>query len=218
MSSLFPNGTKYAISTALATAIAVTAISDANPAVASAANPPAANAIGVLTSGWSDINNRVVRAITPTENGFTLDGIDTSEAANFPAGESAGAFQVVSGWTPIDQVANVASSGGDQQYYTWQYVEDTSGRQQQKPTVKNPLTMTLTLDYDPDKPWFAALIAADRARQPVVLRAILPSGVTMYYLVFPSFNEAPTQTVNQNMQNVATFSLINAPVRYKAAA
>jgi hypothetical protein len=156
--------------------------------------------------------------LDPTANSFKIEGVDTTSVIEYPAGEGAGAFQVVSTWTPIDQVASVASSGGDQQYYTWQYVEDTSGRQQQKPTVKNPLTMTLTLDYDPTKPWYAALIAADRARVPVVLRAILPSGDTMYYLAFPSFNEVPTQTVNQNMQNVATFSLINAPARFAAVA
>jgi hypothetical protein len=218
MSSLFPNGTKYAISTALAAAVPITAVTNATPAVASAATPPADGAIAVIASGWPGLNNRIARAANPDANSFELEGIDTSSVVRFPAGEGLGQFQVVSGWTPIDQVTAPAMSGGDQQYFTFQYTEDEDGEQQQKPTTKNPRVLTLTMDYDPEKPWYEALIAADRAKVPVVLRAAMPNGYTMYYLANPSFNEVPTSNLNQNMQNVATFSLIKAPARYKAVA
>lgn len=221
MSSMFPNGTQYAISAALLAAIPITALTNANPPVASSTSaPPVDGSVIVLNSGWSSISDAVaVTSGADTQaKTFKLANLNTLDVGAFPAGLGIGSAQVVSGWVALDQVANVASSGGDQQYYQYQYVEDTSGRQRQKPTVKNPLTVTLTQDYDPDKPWYAALIAADRAKKPVVLRATLPSGDTMYYVAFPSFNEVPTQNVNQNMQNVATFSLLNAPVRVKAAA
>ena len=219
MSSMFPNGTKYAISAALGAVIPITALTNDEPPVAtSTSNPPVDGSVVVVSSGWSDISDAV--AITAGADAqaktFELSNLDTSDPAQFPAGLGVGSAQVVNGWVALDQVANVAASGGDQQYYQYQYVEDTSGRQRQKPTVKNPLTITLTQDYDPDKPWYPALIAADRAKKPVVLRATLPSGDTLYYVAFPSFNEVPTQTVNQNMQNVSTFSLMNAPVRIKA--
>lgn len=54
-------------------------------------------------------------------------------------------------------------SGGDQQFYQFQYVEDFNSTQHQKPTFKNAMTLTFTMDYDPSLPWYNDLIAADQA-------------------------------------------------------
>lgn len=218
MSSIFPNGTKYEVSTALAAAIAVTAISNASPAVATAVAPPADGSIVIITSGWSSLSETIARTLGAEANSFELEGVDTTDVVEYPAGQGAGQVQRVSTWVEVDQVRSVATSGGDQQFFTYQYVGDKSGRQRQKPTVKSPMVLTFQLDYDPGKPWYAALIAADRAGVPVALKAVLPSGDEMYYLAYPSFNKVPTQAVNENMQNTATFSLITDPVRYKGAA
>lgn len=218
MSSMFPNGSQYAISKPLGTAVPITAISNASPAVATSATPPADKAVIVLTSGWPDLENLVARAASPDADSFEIEGVDTTDVADYPAGQGAGGYLLASDWTTIDQIANVAQSGGDQQYANWTYVNDKRGRTYQRKTVKNPMTMTLTLDYDPDKPWYPALIAADRSGQPVVLRVVLPNGYGLYYLVDPSFNETPTQNANQNMQNVASFALIGPPSRFQEAA
>lgn len=218
MSSMFPNGSQYAISKPLLNAVAISAITNTEEAVASTVTPPANGAILALASGWPDLDNLVVRASDATANGFTLEGVNTENLVDYPAGQGAGSYLLASDWTTIDQVAGVATSGGDQQYATWQYVNDKRGRQYQRKTVKNAQTMTLTLDYDPDKPWYTALIAADRSGQPVILRVILPNGYGLYYMVDPSFNETPTQNANQNMQNTASFALAGPPSRFKEAA
>ncbi|MDF4005320.1 phage tail protein [Luteibacter sp. PPL552] len=218
MSSFFPDGSSFAISKPFGLAKAISAISNANPAVATTAAPPAAGTMVVLTSGWDDLENLVARAADPTANSFEIEGVDTSDAVEYPAGQGAGSFLAVADWTTLDQITGVSQSGGDQQYFQWSYVNDKRRRTFQRPTNKNPQTMTFNMDYDPDKPWYPALVAADRQGEPVVLRVILPNKYALYYLVYPSFNETPTLNSKQNMQNVASFALIGPPSRYQEAA
>lgn len=218
MSALFPNGTVFSMAKLTAAAVAITAISNANPGVASCAAPPAANSIGVLQSAWPALNNRVVEVGAVVANtSFALQGFDTTDVTQYPAGQGAGSIQVVNtaDWVPFSQVSSMAKSGGTQQYFQWQYVEDPTGLQQQRPTIKNAKVITLTFDYDPTLAWYDALVAADRLKAPVVLRAVLPGGAgTLYYYVYPSFDGDPTMDVNKNMQNTATFSLISLFTRY----
>ncbi|MNV33230.1 Phage tail protein [compost metagenome] len=143
--------------------------------------------------------------------------MNTTSTTRFPAGAGAGSVQAVSSWVELDQVRDVVMGGGDQQFFNYQYVEDANSRQRQKPTFKNAMTMTVSLDYDADKPWYAALIEADRLREPVVVRGVLPNGAIMLYYAYPSFNKVPVGQVNENLQNTAVFSLIADPIRYEAA-
>lgn len=214
----FPNGTVFSISTAMAVAIALTAISNANPASATCAAAPAENAIGVVASGWPGLNQRVARVLDPAETTFKLEGFDTTDVIKYPAGAGVGTFQVASTWVALSQVTNIAKSGGDQQFYQWQYAEDPSGTQQQRPTYKNAKSITLTLDYDPALAWYAALKEADEEKEAVVLRAVLPNGDELYYLVYPSFDADPSMDLNKNMGNTAVFSLISPFTRYAPAA
>ncbi len=79
MSIYFPNGATLAISTGFAAAKVISAISNANPGVATAlANGFANGDILLVTSGWEDINERAVRVSNAAAGAFTLEGIDTS--------------------------------------------------------------------------------------------------------------------------------------------
>jgi len=217
MSSIFINGTRYSMSTALAAAVPITAITNAKPAVASAATPPADKSVLVLKSAWTNLNETIARSANADADSFEIDGVDTTNTVLYPAGAGAGNFQAVTSWVDLDQVRDVVMAGGDQQFFNYQYVEDPTSRQRQKPTFKNAMTMTVSQDYDPDKPWYAALIEADRLREPVVVRGVLPNGSTLFYYAYPSFNKVPVGQVNENLQNTAVFSLIADPIRYEAA-
>lgn len=218
MAAYFPNGTVFAVSTAMAAAVPITAISNANPAVASSTTPPTDGSIVVLTSGWPTLSERVVRSDAADAGTFVLEGIDTTNVTRYPAGEGVpGAFMVASDFVNLSQVTTSEKQGGEQQFFTWQYLEDRSGRQRQRPTFKNAKSLTLTLDYDPALAWYEAMIELDADKDPVVLRATLPNGVQLYYLVYPSFDGDPSMTINENMQNTATFSMISDFTRYEAA-
>lgn len=216
MSSQFPNGTIFAVSTALGAAIPVIDISNANPAVASAAAPPVDDSIVLITSNWPDLNDRVAKTDNATAGTFELLGIDTTDTTRFEPGEGDGSVRVVTSWVNLSQVRETSKSGGEQQFFTWQYLEDRSSRQRQRPTFKNAKVINLTLDYDPALAWYNALDQLDKQQQLVVLRATLPNGAQLFYGVYPSFDADPSLTMNENMTNAATFSLNSELTRYEA--
>lgn len=217
MSSQFINGAQYAVSP-LAAAVAFSALSNANPAVASCATPPANGSVVVVTSGWEDINGGVFRtAGQVAATSFQLEDFDSTDAVRFPAGEGAGTFQLANAFTSLSQVRDIPTEGGDQQYFAYQYVGDKSRRQRRKPTYKNAMGMKIVLDYDPDLPWYQALVDLDFKAQPVVLRETLPGGDVIYYVGDVSFNKVPSKGMNENMTVTASFSFNSDPMRYPGA-
>ncbi|KDD61073.1 phage tail protein [Bordetella bronchiseptica] len=204
----------FSVSTGLGAAVAVSAITNANPAVASATSPPKAGTILIMKSGWPELNERVVRAVNTASNTFALEGIDTTKVGRFSKGQGIGTATPVSTWVDLSQVTNVAKTGGEQQFYQWRYVEDRNSRQRQRPTYKSAKFITLTLDYDPALAWYEALKEADAAKDAVVLRAKLPNHDELYYLVYPSFDSDPSMELDVNMQNTATFSMMSDFTRY----
>jgi hypothetical protein len=217
MASRFINGAKYAVSTTLGAAVAVTAASNAAPPVLLTTAPPNNGDIVVLNSGWTELNETVARAIGKVVGtSFNLEGVDTTSVIRYPAGEGIGSFKVAGSFVSLTQVRDVASDGGDQQFFTFQYVEDSNGRQRSVPTFKNAMSFTIVMDYDPDLAWFDALVELDRLREPVVLREILPNGDTLYYFGYVAFNKVASKTLNENMTVTATFSLLADPIRYDA--
>lgn len=217
MSSRFVNGTKFAVSTQLAAAVAISALSNADPAVANTATPPADGSIVVVKSGWTALNETVARSAGQiAATSFQLEDVDTSNTGRFPPGEGIGTFEVASSFVSITQVRDVQTEGGDQNFFQYGYIEDESAMQRQKPTDKSAMSTLLILDYDPDLPWYATLVELDRLREPVVLRETLPSGEVILSYGYLSFNKVPTKVRNENMTVRATFSLLTDPVRYPA--
>lgn len=214
MSSIFINGSQYAFSKALDTTLAVSAITNANPAVASVAVAPSDGSIIIVESGWPLLNQTVARTANSASTTFELEGVDTSDTSLYPSGEGAGSVTSVTAWSALSQIRGVDMSGGDQQFFEFQYVEDSSSRQRSKPTFKNAMNYTITLDYDPDLPWYKDLIALDAKRELAVLRQVLPNGAKIVSLGYVGFNKVPTAGINENITVSATFSLVADPVRY----
>lgn len=216
MSSMFPNGTIFAVSTGFGAPITVTATTNAAPAVASAASPPADDSIVLISSNWPDLNDRVAKTDNADLDSFELLGIDTTDTTRFPAGTGSGTVKVVSDWVNLSQVRQNTKSGGEQQYFTWQYLEDRSGRQRQRKTFKNAKSINILLDYDPALAWYDELSRLDKQQELQVLRATLPNGAVLFYAVDVAFDDDPSMTMNENMTNSATFSLNSELTRYEA--
>lgn len=218
MARSFINGAKYALSQAIAAAVAITNITNADPAVALTATPPADGDIVVIDSGWVELQDTVARADgVVAATSFQLEGIDTTDTVRFPAGEGLGAYRIASSFLSLSQVRDVTMEGGEQDFFEFQYVEDKSSKKRRVPTSKSPDGMAITLDYDPNLAWYNALIEMDRTKEPVVLRETLPNGDVIYYYGYVSFNKVPSKVLNENMTVKATFSLLCDPIRYDAA-
>ena len=214
MAVSLPNGATVSVGTTYATAKNMTAVSNANPAVATleASHGIIVGDVFRVVSGWSKLSGRVPRASVVATNDVTMEGIDTTSTTTYPAGSGVGTVQEVTGWTQITQVLEAATSGGEQQFTTYSFLEDSTERQ--IPTAKSAQSFTLTIADDSTLPHYAALLAADTDKLPRVIRLALPSGSKLYYQAFVTINPTPTITKNEVMGLQVTFSLIADPVRY----
>lgn len=213
MSAIFPNGTIFSIATAYSAPKTITAISNAATGVATAtAHGFTDGDIVAVSSGWPLLNDRIVRVDGSSTGTFELEGIDTSSTTKYPSGQGAGTAKEVTTWASLSQVTGVQSSGGEQQFAQWVYLED--GIQRQRPTFKNAKSLQLTLLYDPSLAWYAALMTADEEGTPRALRAALPNGDTIYYNMYVGFDGEPSININENMACVATFSHVARFIRY----
>jgi hypothetical protein len=98
MSAILPNGSILEIASTYSVAKLVTAISNANPAVASAAAHGLAEGdIVVVNSGWTRLNDKVVRVADPDSGTFEMEGIDTTKTTVYTAGSGVGSVRAASG-------------------------------------------------------------------------------------------------------------------------
>ncbi len=216
MAVSLPNGVTLAIATGYSTDKNVTALTNANPALAtSTSHGLLAGDFVEVKSGWQRINDRIVRVGTaPTANDFKFDGIDTTDTAAFPSGTGIGSVRKVSAWTQITQITDMQTSGGDMQFAQYSFLE--SDFEAQIPTQASPMQMTLTIADDAKLAGFQALKVAADARNPVALLLTFPSGSKTLMNGYVSFNEVPSMQKGNVMTCQATFSLQSKPVRYAA--
>ncbi|KPA87068.1 Phage tail protein [Pseudomonas asplenii] len=210
-----PNGSIMEIAATISAAKTVTAISNAKPAVATAAAHGLAEGdIIVVSSGWTRLNDKVVRVADIQSGSFALEGIDTTKTTVYTPDAGAGSVREVTGWAQISQITEVASSGGEQQFATFGFLEEDEDRQ--LPTTKSPTSMTITVADDPLLPYVPLCETADEDRSPRVVRLTLPNGSAIYYNAYVSITSTPTLSRNNIMTRVITLSLASRPTRYQA--
>ncbi|HEY9271275.1 phage tail protein [Achromobacter sp.] len=211
-----PNGAIFSIAKTYAAVAATTAVSNAAPAVVTAAAHGASDGDVVeMASAWTALDGRVARADAVTADQLSLEGIDTTDLNRYPAGGGLGSVRRVIDWMQISQVMESASQGGEQQFYSFSFLEDT-GDERQIPTTRSARSINLTIADDDTLPQYQVLKAANDDRLPRVIRFRLPSGSTIYFRAYVTFSEMPTTTKNEAMTQQVTLSLTGAPTRYAA--
>ncbi|QRX82251.1 phage tail protein [Glaciimonas sp. PAMC28666] len=212
MTISLPNGATIAIASGYAPAVPITSITNAKPGVASAKNTLVAGDYVEIACGWSRVNDKVVRVGAPSATAFNLDGIDSTSAVMYPFSSSAGAFRKILGWTQLSQILSSASSGGEQQFKEYQFLEDNA--QKRIPTSKTAAGLTFSVADDPLQAGYILAAAAADDRLPRAVRISLPSGSVLIYNAFISLNTTPSLTVNEIMACEITLSLLAEPLRY----
>ncbi|QQX60946.1 phage tail protein [Pseudomonas chlororaphis] len=217
MSFKLPNGSTFEIAAAYGTAVLVTALSNANPAAATAAAHGLAEGdVVALTSGWTRLNGRAARVSDITSGTFGLENINTTSIQAYPAGSGAGSVREVTSFAEISQITDMTSSGGDQQFLTFGFLADDDDRQ--IPTTKNPISLSVTVADDQSLPYVAIVEAADEDKEPRVLRLNLPNGDSILYNAYVSITSTPALSRNNLMTRTISISLTGRPTRYSAAA
>lgn len=213
MSVSLPNGTKFTLATVYGTAIAVTAATNAAPAVLTAAVHGLADGDYVeVTSGWNKLNNRVFRVVDADTGVFSLEGSDTASLKDYPAGRARISVRKITTTEDVIQVLTSTSSGGEMGFADVSFLEDNGSFQ--LPTQASAQSIALSLADDITLPGYQAIKAAADARAIRALIATLPNGAEIIYNAYVSLNETPTLTKNEVMAVTATFSLRAPPIRY----
>lgn len=153
-------GVSMSAQSALAAAKTITAITKANPAVATSTAHGYTNGQWVIMkiTGMYQMDKRMLRVANVTANTFELEGIDSTLYDTFSTGT---AEQATLG-TVIATVTNVNPSGG-----TLQYVDTTTVHQQIKtqiPDVADAIVYTMTNIWDPADAGLLALKAYSESK------------------------------------------------------
>lgn len=213
MSVRLPNGGTFAIATAYDAPDITTAITNANPAVVTATAHGLSNGdVVAVTSGWSRLSNRVVRVANVTANTFELEGVDTTSTTTFPVGGGLGSVTRAFTFVQIPQILKTATDGGEQQFATYQFLEDDF--ENRIPTKKSAQGLTLTIGDDPTLPGYQQMVKANDDRLPRVIRFSLPGGSSILFYGIVSVNETPSTTQDEVMSVQGSISMQGKPTRY----
>ncbi len=213
MAVSLPNGSIVAIASGYGSPVTVSAISNANPGVATAAAHGFVDGDYVeVTSGWSRLTDKVVRVDNATTGAFDLEGIDTTSTSIYPPGGGAGSARKISGFTQLAQIVGSTSSGGEQQFLTYQFLE--SDAEKRIPTFKSAAGITFNIADDPSLPGYQLAKQANDDRLPRAVRITLNNGAVLLYNAYISLSTIPSLTVNELMTVEVTLSLLAEPVRY----
>jgi hypothetical protein len=216
MSISLPNGAIVSIASGYGAAKTMSALTNADPGVATleASHGVATGDYIEVTSGWSRLTDKIVRAGTVSVNDVPLEGYNTTSTTIYPSGTGTGTVREITGWTQLSQVLSSTSNGGEQQFLEYQLLE--SDAQKRIPTFKSAAGLTLSIADDPTLAGYILASTANDDRLQRAVRIVLPSGAIILYNAYISLNKTPSLTVNEIMAVEVTLSLLNEPVRYTA--
>lgn len=214
MAVKLPNGVILSLATAYGASRTVTAVTNANPAVAttSSAHGISNGTFIEVVSGWNEINNSIVRVSGASGSTLAYEGVNATNTALYPAGSGGGSIRDITTWTQIQQIVGATTSGGEMQFTTFSFLEQNF--ESQLPTQASAQSIAIEIADDPALAGYIALRNASRSRALTAMRASLPDGSVILYNGYVSLNETPTFNKGEIMTVTATFSLQGQPVRY----
>lgn len=209
-----PNGSIVEIAASYGPESDITALSNANPAIATldASHGIEEGDYFEVISGWSRLTNKIVRAGTVAVNDVALEGINTIDTTAFPASAGVGTAREILTWTQLQQILELTTDGGEQNFLTYQFLEDDA--QKRIPTFKAPTGMTILVADDPSLAGYQLAEVANDDRQQRAVRFRFPNGSILLLNAFVTLNKTPRMTINELMAVEVTLSLTAEPVRY----
>lgn len=213
MAVKLPNGATVHIATALAAEKKATVATNAAECVLTVAGHGFANGDLVLfKSGWGKLNERVFQIGDVKADTFKLTGIDTSNADEFPAGSGIGAVQKITDWVQVSQIVEFSTSGGEQQYVDFGFLEDDFD--QQIPSTKSAMSMSIKIADDTSLSGYKAVAKCSDKGGKWPLKVVLKGGGLICYNGYPSMNKTPELVRNQVMAVTLSYAISGEVNRY----
>lgn len=214
MSVTLAVGTTVAIASTYAASSNMTAITNAAEAVATlaAGHGVVAGDFLEITSGWSLLDGRVVRAKTVSTNDVTLELVNTTSTTNFPAGSGTGTVRRITAWTQLSQLTSeIQSSGGDQEFADVTTLQDRTKRQ--IPTRRSPVELTMPTYFDNSLGWVTTVRTAADTATATAVRMIYPNGSRTVGNAYWSMSDVP-QINDSTLRATVSLTFSALPITY----
>lgn len=182
--TIFTNsGLVLAMESARAAAKTITGITQADPGVVTATAHGYSDGDIVLLSiaGMYQLDGRLFVVRSSTTNTFELedvDGASSIDTTNFAEFSSGSAYKVTLG-TTITGVQEFSASGGDPKFLDTTTVNDRTGKQ--VIVGSNPISFSLTMQWDPGQAAQKAMIAASESGDQKGFKIQWPNGRFMLF-------------------------------------
>ena len=215
MAYSLPEGSSQQFSNTLAAAKTITAITNANPAVATCTAHGYTTGDEIkLSSGWEDANDSVYKIESVDANSFKILGLDSTNTSFFPAGSGGGSAQKLSAWTAIPQVLTISASGGDARFTDVNPLAKRNGIR--IPTGFNATSVTLSLGFDATTPAYKTMVGISRSLSKVAFKQVLSGGSVQYGYGYMSVSEFPKLNNNQVNTVDAALTFLGRTMSYDA--
>ena len=215
MAYSLPEGSSQQFSNTLAAAKTITAITNANPAVATCTGHGYTTGDEImLSSGWEDANDSVYKIESVDSNSFRILGLDSTNTSFFPAGSGGGSAQKLSAWTAIPQVLTISASGGDARFTDVTPLAKRNGIR--IPTGFNATSVTLSLGFDATTPAYKTMVGISRSLSKVAFKQVLSGGSVQYGWGYLTVSEFPKLNNNQVNTVDAALTFLGRTMSYDA--
>lgn len=215
MAYSLPEGSSQQFSNTLAAAKTITAITNANPAVATCtAHGYTTGDEIMLSSGWEDATDSVYKIESVDANSFKILGLDSTNTSFFPAGSGGGSAQKLSAWTAIPQVLTISASGGDARFTDVNPLAKRNGIR--IPTGFNATSVTLSLGFDATTPTYKTMVGISRSLSKVAFKQVLSGGSVQYGYGYLTVSEFPKLNNNQVNTVDAALTFLGRTMSYDA--
>lgn len=213
MALYFPEGSSQQFSQTFASAKTITALTNANPAVATSVTHGYTTGDEILlTSGWEDATDSVYRVTVLTADTFSIQGLDTTNTGFFPVGTGTGTAQKISGWTSIPQVLSISGSGGDARFTDVQLLAKRNSLK--IPTGFNATSITMSLAHDAAQANYITMVGISRNLSKVAFKQVISGGSVTYGYGYMSVSEMPKLNSNQVNAVDAAITVLGRSISY----
>lgn len=214
MSFFFPEGTLIQYTTTLASAVTVSAATNANPCAVttSTSHGYATNDELLYTSNWSDVNESIFKFTSATATTGTLQQFDSSSTSFYPAGSGVGTLQKLSGWTTIPQLLDISTSGGDPRYTQIELLANRNTIQ--VATGFNATAFNFVIADDPASSVIQDMLRLSRTLTKVGLKILVGGSAPTYGYGFLTLSELPQMQRNQVNRLSGVLTMNGRPTRY----
>lgn len=201
-----------AVQSALATALTISGITKANPAVVTytGTDPTNGDYLLLKVQGMSQLDYRVVRAanVNGAGNTFECEGVDSSSFDTF----SSGTAEVITFGTTLSVVSGLSVSGGDFNFIDTTTIHDSVNKQ--IPGNANPTTFNLTCLWDPADAGLVALKAAADAKAVRCVRFTFADSTKFVFAGYVGATLSPTGSAQQRVETPVVFTMYGRPTSY----